>query len=147
MLYYKSFAGCVEYYDEILRETKLCEPNTLFLLGLEAFTQSYDPSLDEYIVLDKYIKDINDDHQKKEIDIFDSICKYLEIPVSSEDIDHIKNEVYGLKKYFFNDLTGTLNDRCCPIILRGIAETKDIEEINENVFIDIDYDTSDKNKT
>ena len=104
---YTANRGCVFYHDDILKRDCHCEPNILFLLGLEAITQNYDPSLDEYIVLDKYIKDINHADTKNEIDIFDSICKYLEIQVSSEDIDHIKNETYGLKKYFLNNLTGT----------------------------------------
>lgn len=140
---YTANRGCVFYHDDILKRDCHCEPNILFLLGLEAITQNYDPSLDEYIVLDKYIKDINHADTNNEIGIFDSICKYLEIPVSSEDIEHIKNETYGLKKYFLNNLTGTSKDRCCPIILRDSTNSK---EIYENVIIDIDYDTSDKTK-
>lgn len=139
---YTANRGCVFYHDDILKRDCHCEPNILFLLGLEAITQNYDPSLDEYIVLDKYIKDINDDTYH-EIDIFYSICKYLEIPDESDDIEHIKNETYGLKKYFLNNLTGTSKDRCCPIILRDSTNSA---EIYENVIIDIDYDTSNKTK-
>ena len=139
---YTANRGCVFYHDDILKRDCHCEPNILFLLGLEAITQNYDPSLDEYIVLDKYIKDINDD-TNNEIGIFDSICKYLEIQDASDDIEHIKNETYGLKKYFLNNLTGTSKDRCCPIILRDSTNSA---EIYENVIIDIDYDTSDKTK-
>lgn len=139
---YTANRGCVFYHDDILKRDCHCEPNILFLLGLEAITQNYDPSLDEYIVLDKYIKDINDDTYH-EIDIFYSICKYLEIPDESDDIEHIKNETYGLKKYFLNNLTGTSKDRCCPIILRDSTNSA---EIYENVIIDIDYDISDKTK-
>lgn len=140
---YTANRGCVFYHDDILKRDCHCEPNILFLLGLEAITQSYDQSLDEYIVLDKYIKDINDPSTSNEIDIFDSICRYLEIPDEYDDIEHIKNETYGLKKYFLNNLTGTLKDRCCPIILRDSTNSK---EIYENVIIDIDYDTSNKTK-
>ena len=139
---YTANRGCVFYHDDILKRDCHCEPNILFLLGLEAITQNYDPSLDEYIVLDKYIKDINDD-TNNEIGIFDSICKYLEIQDESDDIEHIKNETYGLKKYFLNNLTGTSKDRCCPIILRDSTNSA---EIYENVIIDIDYDTSYKTK-
>ena len=139
---YTANRGCVFYHDDILKRDCHCEPNILFLLGLEAITQNYDPSLDESIVLDKYVKDINDDTDN-EIGIFDSICKYLEIQDESDDIEHIKNETYGLKKYFLNNLTGTSKDRCCPIILRDSTNSA---EIYENVIIDIDYDTSDKTK-
>ena len=139
---YTANRGCVFYHDDILKRDCHCEPNILFLLGLEAITQNYDPSLDEYIVLDKYIKDINDD-TNNEIGIFDSICKYLEIQDDSDDIEYIKNETYGLKKYFLNNLTGTSKDRCCPIILRDSTNSA---EIYENVIIDIDYDTSGKTK-
>ena len=104
---YTANRGCVFYHDDILKRDRHCERNILFILGIEAITKSYDPSLDEYIVLDRYIKDINDDHKKKERDIFDSICKYLEKQDDSDDIEYIKNETYGLKKYLLNNLTGT----------------------------------------
>lgn len=146
MLYYKSSIGCVEYYDSVLHEPRLCDPTMLFILGLEAVTTPQEEYYKEIPVIDKetgkqkidpetgepITESVVDEERLRKIvlyrdrvgdqEFFDKIVKHLSLfgkPDTFED--RVEFYCAGMRM-FMNQLTGTDSSRIVPVIFHDIIE-------------------------
>lgn len=145
-MFYKSSLGCIEYYDEVLRISKLCDPTMLFILGLEAVTTSQEEYYKDIPVIDpetgkqKIDPETGDPITESVIDniklrkiiiykdrvsdqeIYDKIVNYLKI--TGETLarkDHIEFYCAGMK-IFMDQLTGKSDNRIVPIIFHDARQ-------------------------
>ncbi len=145
-MFYKSSLGCIEYYDEVLRISKLCDPTMLFILGLEAVTtpqkdyykdvsvidpetgkpminpDTGDPITETVIDNTRLRKIIIYKNRVNDQEIYNKIVNYLTI--SGETLvheDYIEFYCAGMK-IFMNQLTGTADNRIVPIIFHDARQ-------------------------
>ena len=161
MLYYKSSIGCVEYYDSVLHEPRLCDPTMLFILGLEAVTTPQEEYYKEIPVIDpetgkqKLDPDTGDQITESVVDkerlrkivlyrdrvggqeFFDKIVKHLSLfgkPDTFED--RVEFYCAGMRM-FMNQLTGTDSSRIVPVIFHDIIEFSTLGVENDSDYNEI----------
>lgn len=161
MLYYKSSIGCVEYYDDVDHEPRLCDPTMMFILGLEAVTTPQEEYYKEVSVIDqdthKPIIDpdtglpvtetvvdgirlrhivIYKDRVNNE-DVYNKIIKYFSIHGKIEEFeDRVEFYCAGLRQ-FMNQLTGTDSSRIVPVIFHDIIEFSTLGVENDSDYNEI----------
>lgn len=159
MLYYKSSIGCIEYYDDIEHEPKLCDPTMLFILGLEAVTTPSEEYYKEVPVIDPdtgkpmidpdtgaIITELVIDvarlrniviYKDRVGDLYSKIVDYLSLygkPVSFDD--RVEFYCSGLRQ-FMNQLTGMDSSRIVPVIFHDIIEFSTLGVEDDSDFNEI----------
>lgn len=161
MLYYKSSIGCIEYYDDVEHRTLLCDPTTLFILGLEAITTPQEEYYKEIQVIDQdtHKPAIDPDtglpvketvldtarlrqiiiykNRISDVDVYNKIIEYFSIhgkPVEFED--RVEFYCAGLR-HFMNKLTGTDSSRIVPVIFHDIIEFSTLGVENDSDYNEI----------
>jgi len=145
-MFYKSSLGCIEYYDEVLHISKLCDPTMLFILGLEAVTtpqEDYykdipviDPETGKHMIDpetgDTITESVVDNIRLRKIiiyknrindqGIYNKIVDYLTIVGETlVHEDYIEFYCAGMK-IFMNQLTGIVDNRIVPIIFHDARQ-------------------------
>lgn len=159
MLYYKSSIGCVEYYDDVEYEPRLCDPTMLFILGLEAVTTPSEEYYKEVPVIDPdtgkpmidpdtgdIITELVIDgtrlrnvviYKDRAGDLYSKIVDYLSLhgkPVSFDD--RVEFYCSGLRQ-FMNQLTGMDSSRIVPVIFHDIIEFSTLGVEDDSDFNEI----------
>ena len=140
---YSSRIGCLIYFDDIEYDRCLCEPSTLFLLGIDAVTTPSDSysieDIDGNVVPnEKSLKYLT---IRKDIvgDLYDKIIYYLSLHYNEYIQDdtsdtHNDEKTFDVNnlKVFMNRLTGTHSDRIVPIIFHECDSARLIKDIDSS---------------